>query len=542
MMDTASNHTRESPLSSLSPVGAVGSIVATVRSQPLVALTSIAITLALVAVTTRIVTSNGPAELKSHQLGGGGGGGGGGGAVKIPRAEAYWLPWAGHLLRLFYWFDGFLATLHRRYVEGVVSLRLFGRTHHIISSPAFMAQLLGAPLHVAEMDFFFWKLVKSLFDYRESRDIYDRVFYTPGDPPYRQLSSDPGLGEITDETVRQLKKSIADLVTFNTSGLDQMAWEREGEAEVVRTPTGEQVVEADLMLLTRTFVSATASPALWGSNFVENFPDIWEPFWEFDNAFTALAANVPFWVPWPAVQKGRAARRKLLAAMCEFHEALEKWSAGTEDPGVEWQDLDDMSRLVKWRLAKYRAEGMPLRGRAATDLALLWAANANANPAVSWMLAECYRDPVLLEQVREEIAPFVEIEQPEGDLGGGIWVAPVVRKFDVDALLNRCPLLKSLYVEVMRVYVHSWSPRWMGEDLVLKEKDKDKANGGSYVIGKGSYAHAVQELHQFNEEQFEDPHEFKADRHITETTDERGVKTRTAGLGTIQPYGKSRAS
>ena len=56
-------------------------------------------------------------------------------------------------------------------------------------------------------------------------------------------------------------------------------------------------------------------------------------------------------------------------------------------------------------------------------------------PMVAWLLYEINRDPVLLEQIREEIAPFMNVVQPKNDFGLAVWMAPEMRKVDVEGLV-----------------------------------------------------------------------------------------------------------
>jgi cytochrome P450 len=148
------------------------------------------------------------------------------------------------------------------------------------------------------------------------------------------------------------------------------------------------------------------------------------------------------------------------------------------------------------------------------------------------MVYEIIRDPILLAQVREEITPHVEAVRPKNEFGPGVWLAPCVKKLDTDALLNKCPLLKSCYIETLRMYSTSSDVKHLKEDVVLNDKDD------GYKLPKGTYAHMPQDLHQFDPEYFSDPRDWQARRHMKETTNEKGQKTFTADMGTLEPYGE----
>jgi cytochrome P450 len=209
---------------------------------------------------------------------------------------------------------------------------------------------------------------------------------------------------------------------------------------------------------------------------------------------------------------------------------LEKETVG-QDPGADWSDLDDVSPLVRARTEAYRKHSFSISARAACEVALIWAANANSNSLVFWMINRIYSDPSLLAKVREEIAPFVAAVQPKQEFP--VPEPPRLEAFDVDALCNNCPLLKSCYVESLRLDTASWSLKLVQQDFVLQSREKDVQG---WLLRKGQYAHAAHDLHNTDPTYFEDPTIWKADRHVKFDSEERKANV---DLGSIRPYGTS---
>lgn len=348
---------------------------------------------------------------------------------------------------------------------------------------------------------------------------------------FKHLLSEPGLSSLVNAMVDQISNHIADFVTFNSSEADQMDWERSAGVEIVEDTKGQTFAETDLMSLIRNFVAKTANPALFGTDFVENSPEFWELLWKFDEGIVPMAADVPGWIPWPRVQRARAAQRAMLARTREFEVAMDKHLSG-EDPGPRWQDMDNISEYVKSRIGLFKAHGLSLEARASCDLALAWAMNANANTLVAWLLFELYRDPVLLEVVREEIASFVRFEQPQNDFGPAVWVAPKLEEPDVDGLINDCPHLKAAYLETLRIYTGIWTVKKLTEDVVLERRGK---HAETYLLQKGHMAHLAHELHQFDAEYFDSPHEWRHDRFLKASG---GQTVQLAGMSTLRPFGE----
>ncbi|KAJ4145139.1 hypothetical protein LMH87_003998 [Akanthomyces muscarius] len=424
-----------------------------------------------------------------------------------PREHPYLIPFVGHAPQFIACREWFLNRLRGLYPEGIFSIRLFGRLHSIVFSPALRDSILGTPRSTANNDFLTPLLLRSTFGVSKSgTDAYCAIEDEIRDIAAR-IQTESGFKPREDAMLVHIRRNIADLVTFNTSPADQADWERAAGSEVVEDSKGESFAQVDLLELVRNFVAETANPGLFGTNFVENFPDAWQHLWKLDAAFIKMTF-APSWLPIPSVGLGRAAARQLRQHLCEFHEAMDKHLAG-EEPGIKWQDLDNVSPLVKARVEVFRRANLPMEARAAADMALAWAMNANANTLVAWMIWEISRDAVLVEQIREEIALYVRVAQPINEFGGAVWLAPELEHVDVHGLLTNCPLLK-----------------------VIGKPGEEQ----TYVLKQGTYVHCPQELHHLDPEYFADPKEFIPQRHMHETEDKQGNCMRTVRMDSMKPY------
>ncbi len=450
-----------------------------------------------------------------------------------PCEHPYLVPYVGHAPQFIACREWFLHRLRGLYPEGIFSIRLFGSLHSIVFSPDMAAAVLGTPRTTATDDFLTPLLLRSTFGVsRSGTDAYCTIEEEIRDV-MTGMETESGLKALVNATLAHIRRNIADLVTFNSSPADQADWERAAGAEVVEDSKGESFVQVDLLELVRTFVAKTANPGLFGTNFVENFPDAWQHLWKLDAAFVKMTF-APSWLPIPSAGLGRAAARHFRQHAREFHEAMDKHMVG-EEPGVKWQDLDNVSAVVKARVDVFRRANLPMEARTAADLALAWSMNTNGNTLAAWMLWEISRDAVLVEQIREEIAPYVRVAQPVNEFGAAVWLAPELEHVDVDALLTKCPLLKGAYLETLRLYTGAWPVKKVVNDMVVGERGKDQ----KYLLKQGTYVHCPQELHQLDPAYFADPKEFLPQRHIRETEDRQGKLVQTAEMAsTMKPYGE----
>ena len=278
----------------------------------------------------------------------------------------------------------------------------------------------------------------------------------------------------------------------------------------------------------------TANPALVGTDFVNNFPDFFSDLWAMDKGFFYLSTGLPRWFPFPPLTSAHLARRRVFKAIRAYEIALEKEHNG-QDPGSEWQSLDDISSLMAARVELYQKCGFSIEARSSFEAALLWAMNANANPLLFWMLIHIYSDKDLLAKLRDEVAPYAQRAAPAE--GFGIPEPPRLQAIDQEGLSHNCPLLKSCYFETLRVDTSIYSFKVMEDDLVLSGRDK---TADKFLLKKGTYTHVAHDMHHKDPAYFDDPETWRADRHISYVDGPNGDKYVSVSMGTLRPFGTYR--
>ena len=450
------------------------------------------------------------------------------GAKTVP-AVPYWIPLLGHLPNMGIDADGFVKNLRNRYDKGIFALNFGGTAHNVMYTPGLATALLNQKTSNADARDVSTRMIQTVFGYPSNEiDIYNKAIADIMDC-YKYLLSEPSLGGMVERTAKKIKENVLNLVSLAPSLVDQTQWERSSSVHVKTNKAGEQVVEANMLPMIRDFCAHTANPTIMGSNFLTKFPDFFEDIWTLDRGFLPLAAGLPRWVPIPALTRAHIARKNAVDTMCVFHEAMEKEANG-QDPGPDWRNLDDVGTLIKARMVVYRQYGFSIRGRAAIEHSLMWAANANSNSLIFWMLIRIYSDPKLLSMIRDEIVPYAKAVQPKQEFP--IPEPSRLESFDVEGLSGNCPLLKSCYIESLRLDSASWSFKIVKQDFVLQSREK---GAQPWLLRKGEYAHAAHDLHNTDPNCFENPMVWKADRHVKYDNDE---KKDVADMGSIKPYGQ----
>lgn len=451
----------------------------------------------------------------------------------VPRVP-YWIPILGHLPNLVFNATDFFAHLRKTYPDGIFALSILGKQHSVIHTPGLTTALIHTKLENATFEETSETFLQRVFGFPTKSMT---KWYAARDELmacYKTLLSEPSLGHMVDKTATKARENIVNLVSFAGSPVDEMPWERNGDIRITTNAAGEEVVEASLLPLIRDFCAHTAIPTLMGSEFLVNFPDFPTSLWTLDAGFILLATGLPRWLPIPLLTRAHIAKKRNLDWITQFEKALEKQANG-QDPGTEWRNIGeegDVGSLVMARLEVYRKHNWTCPERAAIELSLLWAANANSSPLVFWMIVRICADPDLLTKIREEFAPYIHAVQPQSDLP--IAEAPRIDKLDVDGLCAHCPLLKSCYIECLRVDTASWSFKVVKQDFVLQAREKEAQ---AWLLRKGQYAHAGHDLHNMDPAYFPEPEVWKVERHI-KYEEAEGEKRGVADMGSIRPYGE----
>ncbi|KAK4193507.1 cytochrome P450 [Podospora australis] len=190
----------------------------------------------------------------------------------------------------------------------------------------------------------------------------------------------------------------------------------------------------DLYRFLQLKISPASVETVFGSKLLDLHPSFMEDFWTFEVNSSRFLRGTPSWLaPGPY-----RARKNLI-------ETLKSWQAhaaahfdctrtGPSEP--EWEP-NFGAKLIRTRQADMnKMAGMDPDARATEHLGLLFGLNASALPPIFWFVYHAFKDPVLLQKLRKEVA---DSTSPEGRL-------------DMAKLVAQ-PLAQSVYAEVLRLYV-----------------------------------------------------------------------------------------
>lgn len=143
--------------------------------------------------------------------------------------------------------------------------------------------------------------------------------------------------------------------------------------------------------------------------------------------------------------------------------------------------LDQASVLAKARAAPPSTYGLSIEESARLEVPLLFAVLSSSVPAAFWTLSQIHAKRDLLSELRGEISSVISIDDNEG---------PPSKRFTVsiERLKTQCPLLSSVYQEILRTRTFQSTIRMVLEDTLIDGKYLLKKN--SMVLVPNNVIHA----------------------------------------------------
>ena len=297
-----------------------------------------------------------------------------------------------------------------------------------------------------------------------------------------------------------LPGKAASFVTFSADADKMKRWELSAKIEVIipESTNGQEAAEANLQSLTRDFGACVAIPLLYGQDFLDRYSSLLDDFWRFDNdVFPLLMIGIPTWAPFKIVKEGIAARSRLLEQIDALYRRIDQYQNSER---IDFDaDMSDISKTALERNRVYSEKKWSFRERGGGDLAILWGQNANTQPIFFWFTTYVYSTPGLVEQLREEIGPYIKLSESQ----------PLeFKSMDLPGIFANCPRMKACIFETYRMANEATSIRYVARPVTI--------NDGTYKheLKPGMFVSAPHSVIQRDPSIYADPDEFIPDRFL----------------------------
>jgi hypothetical protein len=284
-------------------------------------------------------------------------------------------------------------------------------------------------------------------------------------------------------SLKILTDSLPDFVTFNSSIVDQMQWERVSQVELTE---GTSEAECDLFTLLNEFCCNAMLPPIIGAQFTESYQLLATDLATFNQRFWPLALGLPRLSPIQGLPGAALAQKRLLQNFTRLfweltNSPVRRVPADDESvSGDEDTDADIATPLTKLN-ELFIKHDLPMEVRASIALYLVQDIYSEVVPLVFWTMLHLYsskspqdaqtsaESPV--QKIKEETKAWAQAIQPPS-IHPSFPAPPEIRFASATGAFTSAtfPYLRSCINEARRLYNCSVSTYKVTKPLILKDE------------------------------------------------------------------------
>ncbi|KAH5164945.1 hypothetical protein HBI73_035510 [Parastagonospora nodorum] len=307
----------------------------------------------------------------------------------------YWIPGVRHFWSIISGGEAWLNGVRNSTFESIVTYNAFGSKHNIVlndtlTEDSILAQISNQSSNLEVPDTTKWAVLRNAFSIPSNAK-----------PQYFQIESDiekSVVAEVYEQmlalmspTLNTLSESLPDFVTFNSSIVDQMQWERVANVEL---SDGTSEAECDLFALVNEFCCNAILPPIVGSQFTESYQLLATDLAAFNSRYWALALGLPRLSPIQGLPGAALSQKRLVYNFTRMFSELanppvRRVPDDDESVSGEETDADVLTPVVKLN-ELFTKHDLSLNARASITLQLVHDIVAEVVPLVFWTLMHVY--------------------------------------------------------------------------------------------------------------------------------------------------------
>ncbi|KAF2715281.1 hypothetical protein K504DRAFT_469535 [Pleomassaria siparia CBS 279.74] len=415
----------------------------------------------------------------------------------------YWLPFVRHWGNLVFGGEGWLKGVQDSTFESIIAYDSAGSKHNVIVSGPLLDQLTDHTDALEEAELGKWITLRNAFGLSPyAKDKYLELRPEISKTIEAELFKGKQVSHIISRALNILSQSLPDLITFNSSIVDQMQWER---VSVFELTDGTDEVEADLFALINEFFCNAILPPITGDGLPETYQLLISDLASFNQSFYALAMGFPRLFPVPGLPGASLARRRLSQHLITFFNDLsdppvkrvvqdDESMSGEEDTDAEIPTpLTALNEL-------FEQHEVPLEARAAITIEVLHRVVSQTIPLAFWTILHIYSSSSKSNLDDTEISPVVRIRGETKDWAAAYQPPSIHPRFPSPPAIDflsptqalsdiSFPYLRSCITEAKRLYSSSFTALKVTKPITLKEtvfsppgaEEKWELDVGSYI-------------------------------------------------------------
>ncbi|KAL6713087.1 hypothetical protein ACLMJK_009208 [Lecanora helva] len=266
----------------------------------------------------------------------------------------------------------------------------------------------------------------------------------------KNVNGEEGDWGMSMESYQAMRAALApgvDLDAMNRIMVQNVA----ASLERLQPEKGRPSTNINLMHWLRHELTMATTNAVYGPRNPYANRDVENGFWDLVGGLTMMFVN---FMPSMTAPKGYRGRETVARAFVQYyndkgHETGSAWAKNRYDVSIKHSiSVEDTARF-----------------ECGGGIAIL----VNTVPTVFWMLYHVYSNPLVLEQLRQELSTIILTSKTADNVS--------ICKIDITQIKTRCPLLTSTFQEVLRCRAMGTSVRQVMEDTLLDGKYLLKKDG-----------------------------------------------------------------
>jgi hypothetical protein len=411
--------------------------------------------------------------------------------------------------------------------ESVIAYSSAGAKHNVIFSGHLLDQLLKTSDSLDEAELGKWIVLRNAFGLSaQAKDKYLELRPTVSKIFEAEMFKGKQMSHLVSQSLTTLSQSLPDLITFNSSVVDQMQWERVAVDELT---DGTDEVEADLFSLINEFFCSAIIPPITGDHLPESYQLLASDLASFNKSFYALAVGFPRLFPIPGLPGASLARRRLLQHLITFYSELSNPPAKriVQDDesmsGEEDTDAEAPTPLTSLNTL-FELHDVPYEARASITLEVLHRVVSQTVPLAFWTILHIYSSKAqgtelsTLIKIRGETKDWADAHQPLS-IHPRFPSPPAIAFQSPDKALSASsfPYLRSCISETKRLYSSSFATVQVTKPITLVDTENSRPEiEEKWNLDVGSYVDVGLSHTLINSSSADhlSPKEFKPDRFL----------------------------
>ncbi|KAH9872726.1 hypothetical protein J1614_005120 [Plenodomus biglobosus] len=334
----------------------------------------------------------------------------------------YWIPGFRNLGSLVFGGDQWLKTIRESSITSIVAYKAAGAKHNLVLSDELLQQVYQHLDDIAEPESSQTAILRNAFNMPSDADEQlSNLAPAVSELVERDLLNGRHIEDLVKSSLRILSDSLPDFVTFNTSIVDQMQWERVANIELT---DGTSEVECDLFMLVNEFCCNAILPPIVGAQFTESYQLLATDLATFNQNYWALALGLPRLSPIQGLPGAALAQKRLSKNFTKLFDDLtdppvRRVPADDESvSGDEDTDADVVTPLTRLN-ELFTKHDLPYDVRASLGLQLVHGIVAEAVGLVFWTVLHIYSvssaqdaKDTPLGKIKEETKAWAQAIQP----------------------------------------------------------------------------------------------------------------------------------